>query len=272
MQLECPKQLISVALVAIAACIATPARAQTPTATVNVRTSGEPAAPLPAGVEPKTASPVNPWLSAQVAYKFGGAGNPADSFLISARALYWLSKPEDPGSKTGWGFPIMANFTGLTASTPADEIDRKLSEVAGSAQGMWAGAFPYWRCLKDKFISPTVFAGLVPLKVNAVQVLSADPELLYQGTATLGVELAIGEKDGRHLLTVSGSGTYALPYDRAAFDRAFPNDDFKHFSAEVTAVMPISDTGLGVLVEGVFPEGATPGFRAGLIVNSEVGK
>lgn len=254
------------AAVALAAAAAT-ASAQTPTATVNVARPVVPVAPP--GAAPKMVSPTNPWLAAQLAYKFSGTGDATDSFVVSARALHWLSDPEPADQTSGWGLPVMANFTGLTKSTPPEEIDAKLQEVAGTAQGMWVGVMPYWRWRKGDFVSPTLFLGLVPLKANVVRTTGDATERLYQGTATAGVELGIGVKSRSHL-TVSASVTYAVPYDDDAFDRAFPGDEFERWSGELTTVLPLGN-GLGLLAEGVFPQGADPGFRAGIVVSTDVG-
>lgn len=258
----------------VVAVLAVPAVAQTPMATVSV--SSQAAAARGSGTDTnkvavRTVSPVNSWLSGQIAYRFPGAGDAADSFVVSARALYWLDQVDEAGTSTGWGLPVMGNLSGLSASTPAEEIDRRVQEVASSAQGMYAGVYPYWRLYKQAVVSPTLYAGIVPFKLNFVKAADGSTQSLYHGDVSLGVESAIGKKDGRSQLTVSVSGTYALPYDKSAFRTAFPNDELHRWSAEVTAVLPVGD-GLGLLVEGVFPQHADPGFRAAFILSTGLGK
>jgi len=53
--------------------------------------------------------------------------------------------------------------------------------------------------------------------------------------------------------------------------KAFPGVKFQRWSAELTTVLPIG-SGIGILAEGLFPCSAAPGFRAGLILASEIGK
>jgi hypothetical protein len=136
---------------------------------------------------------------------------------------------------------------------------------------MYAGVYPYWRFYKQSLVSPTVYAGIVPFKVSFVKAADGSTQSLYHGDLSIGAEAAIGRKDGRSLLTVSVSGQYALPYDEGAFSTAFPNDGFHRWSAEVSAVLPIGD-GLGLLVSGVFPQDADPGFSAGVLLGATVGE
>ncbi len=253
--------------------LASPAVAQTPTATVSVATQPTQPADGSRGGEMRArgVSPVNPWLSGSVAYRFPGTGDPGDSFLVTARALYWLDRADEPASPRGWGLPIMGNVSGLSASTPPEDMDRKVQEVASSSEGMYAGVFPYWRFYKQSLLSPTGYVGIVPFKLNFVKAPDGSTQSLYHGDVSAGLELAIGKKDGRSLLTVSASATYAFPYDKSAFSTAFPDAGFHRWSGEVTAVLPIGE-GLGLVVSSVFPEGADPGFSAGLLIGAPVGK
>lgn len=237
------------------------AMAQTPTASVSVV--------KPSAVQEKAVSPANPWVSAGVSYRF--AGKVEESFLVSARALYWLDEQDEDGSPRGFGLPVMGNFSGISASTQPEKLDEKIQEVVGSAHGLYAGVYPYWRFFKQSLVSPTVYAGLVPFRLVAAKVADGSGVMLYQGNVSAGVELVVGRKDGRSLLTVSATGAYAVPYNHADFNRAFPGAKFQRWSAELTTVLPIG-SGIGILVEGIFPGSAAPGFRAGLILASEIGK
>jgi len=252
-------------LLVLLAGLAPPVLGQTPTASVSVAKPSQ----AVEGEVARAVSPANPWVSAQVSYRF--AGNVEESFVVSARALYWLDQEDEPRSPRGFGLPVMGNFSGISASTPPEKLDEKLQGVAGSGQGLYAGVYPYWRFYKQSLVSPTLYAGLVPFRLNAAKVADGSGAMLYQGNVSVGVELAVGKKDGRSLLTVSATGTYAVPYNHKDFTRAFPEGKFQRWSAELTTVLPIG-SGIGILAEGIFPGSATPGFRAGLILASEIGK
>jgi hypothetical protein len=112
-----PSLLVPVLL----AVLASPAVAQSPTATVSVRTeSADEARERGAAAQARGVSPVNPWLSGQLAYRFPGTSDPADSFLVTARALYWLDQADEPAAARGWGLPVMGNVSGLSASAPPE--------------------------------------------------------------------------------------------------------------------------------------------------------
>src|SRR5262245_28321948 len=127
------------------------AAAQTPFASRNV--AGAPTAPANQPPPPEgaavssaapSASPANPWVGAQIGYKFGGTTAFQDNLIVNAQLLHDIEL-----GTTNFRLPVMGNISGLTAHAPANddeskELAQKGQELMDSASGVRVGLYPYY--------------------------------------------------------------------------------------------------------------------------------
>jgi hypothetical protein len=240
--------------------------AQTPFATRNV---GHGAKPGAAGIAAN-----NPWLGAQVSYRFGESDAFADNLLVSGRLLYDIL----PGDTTRFHLPVMGNVGPLIQVATDPESDEKAvrdqaDQLLLGAQGVTVGLYPYIEIRKsDRFL--LTFHSVVAWRLNALHELgspsTSDPELVYllQGRFATGVELVIGSRaDGRRSFTLSVTPTLAV-FGKDAYRRAFGEEKWRLPSLEATAILPLG-AGVGVLFEGIDGEGSSNAFRMGLLVAAQ---
>jgi len=183
--------------------------------------------------------------------------------------------------------PVVSNFGGDIAPDTADDaIDNKVKELLSSASGVTAGLFPYYELgSNDNFM--LTLHGLFAWRYNSFKPAGAadtgtgsaggtddaagaeETELvgLHQVKSGIGLEVVIGDRsDRKGGLTVSVTPVLTWFTDKAAYKKVFEEERSSLAGLEVVGIIPISDKGVGVVLEGVTASGGKRSFRAGLII------
>jgi len=234
------------------------ANAQTPFSTENVSRSADKSQPTTQGI-----SAANPWLGAQVAYKFGGTDEIADNLIVSARLLYEI----DFGTSK-FRLPVMGNISDLTATTAVDassaeQLAQKAQALVMSATGARVGLYPYYVAYKSD-VASVVFHGEAAWKLNALEDPTKTLQYLQQLRFSGGIEFGLGKTDGDRLpLTVSVTPTVTV-FSAKDYAKIFGEEKSRVSGLEITGVIPVAQ-GVGFLLEGVLAKDANA-LRAGLVL------
>ncbi len=176
--------------------------------------------------------------------------------------------------------PVVSNFGGDIAPDSAqDSIDNKVKELLSTASGVTAGLFPYYEVGQNDNFMLTLH-GLFAWRYNALKPLAAgdsagggaapasdDTVALHQIKSGIGLEAVIGDRsNGKGGLTVSVTPVMTWFADKEAYARAFGEERSRLGGVEIVGVIPVSDKGVGVVLEGVAASGGKRAFRAGLMI------
>jgi hypothetical protein len=201
------------------------------------------------------------------------AAKPAGTAKQSKAAVPFLRK---------FHLPVVSNFGGDIAPDSAeDAINNQIKELLSSASGVTAGLFPYYELRESDNLMLTLH-GLFAWRYNSFKPLADDDasteensaetdetELvpLHQVKTGIGLEAIIGDRsDGKGGLTVSLTPVLTWFTDKAAYKRAFGEERSSLRGIEVVGIIPVSDKGVGVVLEGVAASGGKRSFRAGLMI------
>jgi hypothetical protein len=228
--------------------------AQTPASTINVA-GPPPAAGLAAN---------NPWMGAQVGYKFGNGGDFENSLLVTARLLYKIESP-----LPRLQLPVMGNISDIRPREVSEtgETWGEVQSLLISAEGINLGIFPYFPLHSTDLLLLTLHGG-TSWKVNAYGSPVGETEYLHQARISGGIELGVGRRaDGRLPLTVSIAPVMSF-FSADVYEGVFGERRRGLAHLEVTGIVPIG-LGVGVLMEGLISSRSTSGFRAGIVLAAE---
>lgn len=252
----------------LAVLTATPGTAVVSQTPVGLRNTGR---DLPTGEKAIAAN--NPWLGAQVAYRFGGTDEFASNLLVAGQIVY----PIDLG-KSPVQLPVIGNVSTLAQTTGegdrATDIEDQGKQLIGSAGGITLGLYPYAELHTSDYFLVTVH-GLAAWRVNGLRPLGVDStstDLIYlhQGKFGAGVELLIGNRgDGSAPLSISVTPTITV-FGKDAYARAFGVERGSVSTLEVNGILPVG-SGVGVVFEGVLVDNLPDAFRVGLLLSTAVG-
>jgi hypothetical protein len=177
--------------------------------------------------------------------------------------------------------PVVSNFGGdIGPDSGKDAIDQHVKELLASASGVTAGLFPYYEATHSDNLMLTLH-GLFAWRYNSFKPLAAssgtgddakedaDADLvpLHQVKSGIGLEAVIGDRsDGKGGLTVSVTPVLTWFTDKAAYKSVFGEERSHLGGVEVVGIIPVSDKGVGVVLEGVAAQGGKRSFRAGLMI------
>ena len=263
--------VVTVALLSAASA----ASAQTPASIRNTR-----AAPV-GEVAARGVAANNPFIGAELAFKFPGSDGPRDLLLLAAKAMYEVrfkvrkvevaeecvcadgqtttvvrSRSNSDEEPYPFVIPVMANFSPTSLLESAD-AETKLRELATSSAGISAGLYPYLVLEShDDFV--LTLHSVIAWRLNSLGSMEGDSTVnLQQGRFGIGLETQLGVRQGengttvgRHPLTVSAMFVGQV-FDRAAYARVFGEKKGGQLAFELTAVAPIA-TGLAVMFEYAF--------------------
>lgn len=256
------------AVPALLAVTVSSASAQTPLSTVLAGGGG--------GAAAAGAAVNNPWVGAQVAYRFTETGGFADNILVSGKALH--SFQLDSAGRLH--LPFMGTV-GSIAASPADSLSQKVDALLLSDAGATIGAYPYYVAVSRKGTESEAVDLL--LTVHGVAALRANrlrPDTLAtQDTAAvtvpqfrlspIGAEIAIGDQsDGKPTFTFSVAPVITFMLDSEPYRKAFNQNASTITALELTSIIPIG-RGFALLAEGVFANKSRSAFRAALVTSAE---
>jgi hypothetical protein len=213
------------------------------------------------------ASAANPWMGAQLGYKFGNSDELGDNLLVSASVVHEIAMAKGRLFR----LPVISNFADLVSSvsaeTPEEESDDKLKELLLGSSGIRAGIYPYREVAglhQDDF--NFVLHGEASWKINGFKAEDSEEiDYVNQLRLAAGFEMAIGRSDDGHRpLTISITPVVTM-FDPNEYEKVFKERKERQNTLEIVAVLPIA-TKTGVLFE--FIRGDVQSFRAGVIVAS----
>jgi hypothetical protein len=261
----------------------TPVAGQSPTAMKNIARSDRPRSDTLVGKNaatgettlftvpddqappPATASARrNPYVGAQVGYRFGDGGDFANNLIAAGSLMYDVIQPMQDSKKSfEFALPVRGNIGPLIAQEE-DSREEKLNEIVTSTQGIRIGIEPYLRLGTAKYLHPVLF-GSAGWKLNAAKdSASNETNYLALGRFSLGFELGIGDSgDGRLPMTISVSPVYSVFANDPPLN-VVPTGKKSVASYEFTAVVPIA-TSAALLTEAIAVRDAKPVWRIGLV-------
>jgi hypothetical protein len=256
------KLLLAIACLTVAAA----ASAQTPFATENVGRStpkqGSSATPSTQGV-----SAANPWLGAQVAYRFGGTKELADNLFVAAHFIN-----EIPTSWDRIHLPVMGNFSELSidsskSETPAQQVSQGVQQLVSSASGIRLGLYPYVVAAKGDNVT-VVFHGEAAWKLNSVKGADDSPTYLNAFRVSGGIEIGVGQrKDGKMPATLSVAPVITM-LSAADYQKVSGQSKSAVKSFEATLILPWREK-MGFLFEGIVGQSDARGFRAAIVIATD---
>jgi hypothetical protein len=198
--------------------------------------------------------------------------------------------------------PVVSTFGGkIGPDTAKDKLEEQVKDLLSTASGVTAGLFPYFELNPgSKNVLVTVH-GLFAWRYNALKPLGdssasssgqtssapaggggsgsgtqQEAELvpLHQLKTGVGIEFAIGDRSNRGQpagLTVSVSPVLTIFTDKAAYKKIFGEERQRLSGLEFVTIIPVSDKGVGVVIEGVAAEDGKRSFRAGLMLAAKGG-
>lgn len=214
-----------------------------------------------------------------------GLADPTDPTATSTSARGTRSTSQKTPFLSRFHLPVVSNFGGDIAPDTADDaIDNKVKELLSSASGVTAGLFPYYELGKNDNFMLTLH-GLFAWRYNSFKPAAADGETgggtgteaaesqatelvgVHQVKSGIGLEAVIGDRsDRKGGLTISVTPVLTWFTDKAAYKKAFGEERSSLAGLEVVGIIPISDKGVGVVLEGVTASGGKRSFRAGLMI------
>lgn len=251
--------------------------AQTPLATMLAGGGGDVAIRGP-GEDVATRGPAvnNPWVGAQIAYRFTRKEGFADNILVSGKALH--SFQLDGAGRLY--LPFMGTV-GSIAASPADSLPDKVDALLLSDGGATIGAYPYYVAVKraggtsnavDLLVT---FHGVAALRANRLRpdtLATPDSAVVTVPQfklSPIGAEIAIGDQsDGKPTFTFSVAPVVTFILDSEAYRKAFNQSASTIAALELTTIIPIG-RGFALLAEGVFASESRNAFRAALITSAE---
>ncbi len=218
--------------------------------------------------KPAAAGPsaFNPWLGAQLIQNFEGTGDFVDNLVITGRVLY---EPKTNTSRK-LKFPIMGNISDIKSEILGDSIklNSAVNEIIFGDEGLNVGVYPYYilnEYADDDFYC--VVHASAGWKLNGFQLDSNTTNYLNIGRVSAGMEIGYGMLDkitGDKPITLSITPVLSF-FDKTEYNKIFDKELGNITSLEVTVILPISNTGIGVMLEKVFSANVESLFRAGII-------
>jgi len=213
----------------------------------------------------------NPWLGAQVGYKFGGTDSFSDNLLVGAKFLYdpLGTNKDSSGDDRGWHLPVMGNISDLTANasaaaSPSDQLDHQAQQLISSAQGLNVGVYPYLVISRSQVVRVTAHS-LIGWKLSSLRTPGGETVLFNQGRVAAGLEVAIGQLNEAGRLPITFSVTPVITFLSAdKYEQVFGTRKSAIGSVELTGVMPVG-SGFGLLFEGILSGGDRGSFRSGMV-------
>ena len=219
--------------------------------------------------EAEGASGFNPWLGAQLVHNFEGTGDFTDNLVITGRLLYELNT-----SSQKFKIPVMGNISDLKSEllTDKEKLDNALSEIVIGDQGLNIGIYPYY--VVDDYADDDfyfIIHGSAGWKLNGFQVDTTTTNYLNTGRFSAGIEIGYGllnEATGDKPITLSLTPVYSI-FDKAQYNEVFGEEKGSLFSFEITGIIPISKTGIGIMLQSVISPDTDNTFRAGIILTGK---
>ena len=222
---------------------------------------------------PAGSSSFNPWLGAQMLYKFDPESDFSDNLIVSGQILY-TPKPFNNESKT-FRIPVIGNIsifkTNIGDSLNFEETESKITETILSSEGLNVGLYPYYVIIPyDKDFYFLTHATAV-YKLNGFALPDSTKSYFNNFKLSLGFEIGYGilnELTGDRPITLSVTPAYTI-IDKGKYKEVLGLEEKNILGLEVAAILPISSTGIGVLLEGTFAHGVDAFFRAGVIMSGQ---
>ena len=211
------------------------------------------------------ASAFNPWVGAQLLNNFEGTGDFVDNLIVSARVLY-----EVKTNSTSFKIPVMGNISELKSDllTDTEKTKEAINKIILGDQGLNFGIYPYYILNDyddDDFY--LIAHGSLGYKLNGFQLDSTTTEYLNSGRISAGLEVGYGllnEVTGDKPITLSLTPVITF-FDKEQYQTIFEENLGSIFSFEITGIIPISSTGVGIMIEKVFANEGNNPIRVGVI-------
>jgi hypothetical protein len=209
------------------------------------------------------------------------AGAPAVAVPGAPAAPAPAPAPAPTAQPMRFHLPIISNFGGQIGPDLSKEaVDEKVKKLLSSATGVTAGLFPYYEVGKNNNFMFTLH-GLLAWRYNSFKAeptaaasagtdtnagdAAAEVVPLHQVKAGMGFEIVIGDRsDGKGAMTVGVTPVITMFTDPDAYERAFGERRSSLGAAEVVAIVPLSEKGVGLVVELVAAGGGKSAVRGGL--------
>jgi len=214
----------------------------------------------------------NPWLGAQLLLNVAGTGDVSDNLIVSGRLLYQLKT-----TSKKFKIPIMGNISNLTSdleNKKADEIEQSVNEIVMSDKGLNIGLYPYYILVPYDRDFYLLAHGSLNWKLNGFKLTDSTSNYLNIGRFSAGFEIGYGTLDnitGDKPLTISITPTLSL-FDKTKYKEIFGIDKSMVLGLELTGIIPISKTGIAVVLDGIFSKGTDAAFRVGFILSGKPDK
>lgn len=212
----------------------------------------------------------NPWLGAQLVHNFAGTGDFGDNLVITGRILHELNTND-----IDFKIPIMGNISSLKSDLleSPEMLGSTISNIVIGDQGLNLGLYPYY--VIDDYNDDSfyfVVHGSVGWKLNGFQDDSTETtNYLNTGRFSAGIEIGYGifdEVTGDRPITLSLTPVLSI-FNKEQYGEIFEQPESSIFSFEVTGVVPISKTGIGVLFQQVVSSKIDNVFRVGIVFTGQ---
>lgn len=215
------------------------------------------------------ASGFNPWLGAQLVHSFEGTGDFADNIVITGRLLYELKT-----SSKKFKVPVMGNISDLKSEllNDAKKLESALTNIVIGDDGLNVGIYPYF--IINDYAGDDFYLlahGSASLKMNGFQIDSTQTNYLNTGRFSAGLEMGYGlfdKKSGDRPITLSVTPVFSF-FDKEEYNDVFGEERNSIVSLEFTGIIPISKTGIGLMIQSVVSGNTNNVFRAGIILSGQ---
>ncbi len=215
------------------------------------------------------ASGFNPWLGAQLIHNFEGTGDFADNIVITGRLLYELRT-----SSKKFKVPIMGNISDLKSEllNDAEKLENALTNIVVGDDGLNVGVYPYF--IINDYAGDDFYLlahGSASWKMNGFQIDTTQTNYLNAGRFSAGLEMGYGLFDrtsGDRPITLSVTPVFSI-IDKEKYKEVFGEEKGSFFSLEITGIIPISKTGIGLMIQSVISGDTNNVFRVGIILSGQ---
>lgn len=210
----------------------------------------------------------NPWIGAQLVHNFQGTDEFADNIIVAGKMVYEIKNESEK-----FKLPVFTNLSDLKSEllNDGEKLENAVTDIVNGDQGLNVGVYPYFILddYGDDFYC--VIHGSASWKLNGFQLDTATTEYLNIGRLSVGIEIGYGilnQATGDKPVTLSFTPVYST-FNSDDYESIFQEKKSSIMSYELTGIVPISNTGIGVMLQQVFnPEGENA-FMAGLILTAK---
>lgn len=211
----------------------------------------------------------NPWLGAQLLLNIDGTRDISDNLIVSGRLLYQIKT-----TSKKFKIPIMGNISDLTSdleNKKEDEIKQSVNEISMSDKGLNIGLYPYYILVPYDRDFYLLVHGSGNWKLNRFKLTDSTSNNLNILRFTAGFEMGYGILDnitGDKPITLSITPSLSI-FNKVKYNDIFGSNKSMIWGLELTGIIPISKTGIAVVLDGIISKGTDAAFRAGIIFSGK---